>query len=281
MLTCKKVAGVLFVLLGVTAALIIVGFSRNKVSTEMLSDYKERALGDVSPAKWDELAQKKIFFGHMSVGNNIMGGMRAILDENSNIPITISDHDGPQSFIHVLLGGNTKPFEKFTAFQSQVSQLQQPPDIAFLKLCYIDIKASTDVAMLFDAYQKMIAQLQAAFPDTIFMHCTVPLKSVPLSAKGKMKELIKPFVGKSTVVENNSRRAEFSNLLKQTYRPERIIDIAHAESTTPQGKQSFKMKKGRKVPFLLQEYTVDGGHLNDVGSRRVAEQILLSLGHAE
>jgi hypothetical protein len=70
---------------------------------------------------------------------------------------------------------------------------------------------------------------------------------------------------------------EFNHLLKETYKPETIIDISFAESTTPNGKHSFKLKKGIKVPFLIAEYTTDGGHLNAVGSKRVAEHLMARL----
>ncbi len=271
----KIIILVAFALLAAVVALIIL--NKTEVKSEMMTQYKEMSIKDVPQEKWDALSKKKIFFAHMSVGNNIMDGMRDVLEQNPMITLNISNREINQAFCHVMLGSNAKPLEKIASFQSQMKQLQTPPDIAFLKFCYVDFYASTDAQQVFNAYQKMIDELQITFPDTAFMHCTVPLTTGPKSTKRKVKEVVKSLVGKTTTVDDNAKRLEFSDLLNQHYKPETIIDVALFESTTPGGKHCYKTSKGRKVPFLLKEYTTDGGHLNESGSQRVAEQMLIQL----
>ncbi len=241
-------------------------------------DYsKESCLKDVTVEKWSQLTQKYIYFGHMSVGNNILGGMQDILGQQPNIAIPINSESSSEGFCHALLGGNKQPLEEITSFQSQVKHLKSPPDIAFLKFCYVDIDVATNIQQLFDAYRQMIDGLKADFTDMTFMHCTVPLTAEPQSIKETIKEMIKPLVGKTRTRDDNAKRMAFSNLLKHTFPPETIIDIALYESVTPDGRHSTKSLGGAKIPSLHAEYTTDGGHLNEIGSRRVAEQMLIRL----
>ncbi|MBC8379140.1 MAG: hypothetical protein H8E62_08200 [Planctomycetes bacterium] len=268
------------------AILIIVGalitLNKTEVKTEMMTQYKELGINDISQEKWEQLAKKNIFFSHMSVGNNIMDGVEDILKQKPNLPLKTCRIENPetisnQGFCDSMLGSNANPLEKIASFQSQMQQLETPPDIAFLKFCYVDFYVSTDAQKVFNAYQKMVRELQTDFPDTIFMHCTVPLTSEPKALKRKIKETIKSFLGKTTTIDHNKKRLEFGDMLKKTYAAETIIDITLYESTTPEGNYSFKSKNGLHVPFMVKAYTYDGGHLNEAGRERVAEQVLIQL----
>ncbi len=269
----KLIAGCL----GALAALAVVTINSHKVQTKMIENYKEPVLSEVPQEKWNALSQKTIFFAHMSVGKNILDGLCEVLSQQSNITLKISDKYTQQHFCDAMLGHNADPLGKIASFQIQIRQLETPPDIAFMKFCYVDFFATTDAKEVFDAYQKMITELQAEFPNTTFMHCTVPLTAGPQSSTRKVKEIIKSILGKTVTADDNAKRAEFSELIKQTYQPDTIFDIAQYEYTAVNGKHAFKMKKGHIVPFLLSEYTTDGGHLNEFGSRRVAEQLLIKL----
>ncbi len=273
----KIIITALAAMVAIIAAAGLIGVNTIKVQTKMIDSYTELTLKDVPQEKWDALSKKTIFFGHMSVGFNILDGVKDILSENPNITLNITDTQTAAAFCHAQLGSNTQPLVKITSFQSQMQQLETPPDIAFLKFCYVDFYATTDTAEVFDAYQKMIAELQAAFPETTFMHCTVPLTTAPQDAKRKVKEIIKSLLGKTTTVDHNKKRMEFAALIKQAYPAETIIDITAYESTTPNGNLHFKTKNGIMVPFLIDDYTTDGGHLNEPGRQRVAEQMLIQL----
>ena len=272
---------IIFTVLAVIAAVIVtvglIGLNSIKVQTKMIDSYTQPSLKDVPQEKWDALTQKTIFFGHMSVGYNILDGVKDILSKNPNITLTITDTQTAPAFCQVELGSNTQPLKKIASFQSQIQQMKTPPDIALMKFCYVDFYATTNTAEIFDAYQKMIAELQAAFPNTTFMHCTVPLTTQPQGVKNKVKEIIKSMLGKTATVDHNKKRMEFAALIKQAYPAETIIDITGYESTTPNGSLHFKTKNGIMVPFLIDNYTTDGGHLSELGRRRVAEQMLIQL----
>ncbi|OEU51706.1 MAG: hypothetical protein BA868_08700 [Desulfobacterales bacterium C00003106] len=45
------------------------------------------ALKDVPVSSWEKLAQKNIFFGHQSVGFNIMDGIKDLMKENPQIKL--------------------------------------------------------------------------------------------------------------------------------------------------------------------------------------------------
>ena len=48
-----------------------------------------RTLNDVPKSKWEALSQKRIFFGHQSVGYNIIDGIKNIMQEHSFIKLKI------------------------------------------------------------------------------------------------------------------------------------------------------------------------------------------------
>jgi len=48
-------------------------------------------------------------------------------------------------------------------------------DIAFMKFCYVDGEAGTDIDSIFSAYRDTLARPEADFPGVIFVHMIVPL----------------------------------------------------------------------------------------------------------
>ena len=77
---------------------------------------------DVPESAWQKLAQKKIYFGHQSVGFNIMDGIRDLMKENPQIKLNIVEGHDPAMFnqpvfAHSRVGENTKPITKITEFQ--------------------------------------------------------------------------------------------------------------------------------------------------------------------
>ncbi len=66
-------------------------------------------------------------------------------------------------------------------------------------------------------------------------------------------------------------------LIKQYEGKEPIFDIAKIESTFPDGTRSSFTKDGKTYYSMVPEYTYDGGHLNETGRKKVAEQLLILL----
>ena len=70
-------------------------------------------------------------------------------------------------------------------------------------------------------------------------------------------------------------------MLRSTYEgKEPIFDIARLESTDPKGCTVFRTVGSEQVPLVDVGYTADGGHLNKLARKRIAEQLLIVLANA-
>ena len=56
---------------------------------------KLNRLRDVSDSALEKLSKKKIYFGHQSVGNNIVDGISDLMKENPGIKLNILKTDDP------------------------------------------------------------------------------------------------------------------------------------------------------------------------------------------
>jgi len=279
----RKIATGIFVLLCVAAVIAVAAFvhsERTRVSTQK---FDLRDINTVSEAQWRKLAGQKIFFAHMSVGLNMIDGMKAVMARNDNIRLNIVETADPRHFTapvfaHAKLGHNTDPLAKLQSFRSQMDSVGPVVDVAFLKFCYVDIRRDTNAAALFASYRKTIADLQTKFPNVRFIHLTVPLTSQPVALKSRIKGLIKTAIGSPGVAEDNARRDEYNTLLKAKFGPTgSVFDLAAVESALPDGRTCFVRKGGKAIPLMAKAWTTDGGHLNPRGQHRVAQQLLTTL----
>ena len=70
------------------------------------------ALPDVTPAQWTALAERRLLFGHQSVGRNIVDGMVDLLAEHPEIPVVIAESRNfgrRPAFYHATVGRNGFP----------------------------------------------------------------------------------------------------------------------------------------------------------------------------
>jgi phage anti-repressor protein len=148
--------------------------------------------------------------------------------------------------------------------------------VAALKFCYVDMTGKTDVERLFSQYKIRIEKIQKSYPDLNIIHFTGPL-TVP---KTSWKTWLKKILGKKSFWEydDNIKRNEYNQMLVSEYKgKDPILDIAAIESTKPDGsRQSFELD-GKTYYSMYPGYTYDGGHLNETGRKKVAEQLLLLL----
>lgn len=235
-------------------------------------------LRKVPAASWQSLARQRLFFGHQSVGQDILAGIAAIQRELSlpAWPIAPGARGAGPGLHEAKVGGNTDPTSKLSAFDAAVRGAAPAFDVAMLKLCYIDVVATTDVRALFDSYRATMATLERDVPGTRLLHCTVPLTATRVQWKTRLKRLL----GKVPADDADNRaRHAWNELVRAEYGPRgRIVDVAAAESTLPDG-SAVRWQIGSDVfPCLAQCYTTDGGHLNDVGQRAVARAVLLRWG---
>jgi hypothetical protein len=235
----------------------------------------------ISKASIDKVFQKKIYFGHQSVGNNILGGVLSVAQDQANNIINIQDvetinESGP-AFFHSRAGRNRDPKSKIDDFRQTIGKrFSGNLDVAFLKFCYVDITKDSDLEEIFRYYKKSLDELKKEFPDITFVHLTVPLKTNNAS----WKTTVKKWMGKSDLWEyaDNIQRNRFNEMILKEYQgKEPVFDLAAVESTRPDGRRETFTFKGETYFALAKEYTSDGGHLNDLGSRKVAAALLESL----
>jgi hypothetical protein len=227
----------------------------------------------------ESLSRRTIFFGHQSVGGNILEGLRD-LAAREGVSLRVVEAPAPgalphPSFGHALMPANGDPQQKLRNYELAFTSGQaRGAGIAFLKFCYVDFGRGTDVPALFARYQETLRRLEARFPGTTFVHLTAPLTT----AEGGIKATIKDLLGRETSEEQNARREEFNALMRQAWQGTgRLFDLALVEATGPDGRPRVVPWKGREVPALAAASTDDGGHLNVVGRERVARALVAFL----
>jgi len=229
---------------------------------------------------WDQLAQKRICFGHQSVGADVMtaismlnGGRLSIVEGRD------SETFQRPVFAHFRVGENRDPLSKYRDFARVINAgVGKRVDIAFFKMCYVDVTAQTDVKKLFADYQDMMGVLGKGYPKVIFLHVTVPLRRVGSGMLGWLREKTRGFDRER---EDQVQRHAFNQLLRGAYgRSGRFFDLAEDEATFPDGKPSSFQYRGETVPGLVSGYTDDGGHLNRQGAEHIAGRLLACLSTA-
>lgn len=239
------------------------------------------SIKDVPAEAWQKLSQKKIYFGHQSVGNNMLDGVRDVMKEKPQIKLNIMETSDPKDFnapvfAHSPVGKNMDPASKYQAFAEYMAGgLGKKVDIAFFKFCYIDILHATDVNKVFIGYKESIERARKSSPSATIIHITTPLRVVQTGPRVWVKRIIgRPIGG----YDDNVKREQFNTLLRKEYAgKEPVFDLALIESTLPDGSQVTFKKDGKVYPALAPAYTYDGGHLNEYGRKVVAEQFLIFL----
>lgn len=227
----------------------------------------------------EHVAQRRIFFAHQSVGENLLEGIRQ-LSAMTGVPIRVVETpmaSGVPSatFGHTFIAKNGEPFLKLQNFKHALGQQPSGIDIALMKFCFVDFDRNTDVKALFARYRATIDDLRAKNPGTTFVHVTAPLTEVKDGLKARMK-LVLGRAPDETI--ENVRREEYNALLRQTYGGrEPIFDLARVESTTPEGAVMTVEWRGSVAPVMVPAYTDDGGHLNSVGKLRAARELIAVL----
>lgn len=223
------------------------------------------------------VAQRKILFGHQSVGVNLLDGMQQ-LAKAADVPLRIvevksaSEINGAM-LAHTFIAENEHPLQKLQSFDLALGAKAAGVDIAFMKFCFVDFTPDTDAKDLFARYRAKIDELRVKHPGTTFVHLTTPLHIVEGGPVARLKYWLglAPLYG----TLENLRREEYNELLRKTYQGhEPVFDLARIESTAPDGSQEAVKWQGKIIPVMFAGYTDDGGHLNENGKLRSARELI-------
>lgn len=211
------------------------------------------------------IAKQRIFFAHRSVGADIVvGGLQAVyLDFGVAAPRVNDGVPMPSgSFGDRWLNQSDDPQSKLDDFDMWVREkgVGDAADLAFMKLGFVDINTETDVNALFDRYRAMMRALESDYPEVVFLHVTISVTR--------------------WVPESNAAIARFNALMRSEYGATgRLFDLAGAISTCTDGRPDTHRTMSRDIYYqICQEYTSDGGHLNEKGAKVAAAAMLRVIG---
>lgn len=239
---------------------IAVASSCGGSSSQTLSPPSQNATWPLSDAQVQHVLSEKVFFGHQSVGGNIVQGIHDLMGSDSRLLLNMVSSSNPASiaapaFIDALIGANGDTASKDAAFTTIVDNgYGSQGGIAMYKYCYVDIDDNSNVQQLLQNYTGTINALKARYPSLTVIPVTAPLMTGPSTGRDK-----------------------FNTLLRTAFANTPIFDLAAAESTHADGSRSSTTVGGVTVYTLASEYTNDGGHLNTVGRQAVAKQLLITL----
>jgi hypothetical protein len=239
---------------------------------------------EIDAAAFSVLQHKRIYFGHQSVGTNIIEGLRDLCRAEPALRLNIVESSHPDAFAapvfgHSQIGRNHEPRTKIDAFAEILGAgLGNQVDIAFFKFCYVDVTEGSDVAGLFDYYRSVMKQLGVAYPHTRLAHVTVPVTVMP----GLLRRVVGGLRRRhNRAAHDNLARAEYNQLLMQTYTAQApVFDLAGFESTTASGRALRHSMHGREFRTLVPAYSSDGRHLSETGRHIVASEFLRFLATA-
>lgn len=224
-----------------------------------------RSEAPLSAAQATRLGALRIFFGHQSVGGNLMDGLADLARDGGGeqMPLAVTrtlrvDSAGRGVLSHEWVGENGAPATKLAAVGQALSGSARGANVAMVKFCYSDFQADTDPDALFAAYQAQVATWRTQFPDVRFVHVTAPT----VRPEGMATRLLRTVRGRFTMRARAAKVARYNDRLREAYRGrEPVIDLAAYEA-------------GPDVPFLNPAFTDDGEHLNELGRRTVARRFL-------
>lgn len=237
------------------------------------------ALDRVPSATWDRLAGKRVFFGHQSVGADIVAGLQAVMKAKPQIKLRITESSDPGAMdqpglVHAKIGANESVDSKLQDFAAAVKgPMGERCDIAFMKFCYVDLFGGGDHGAILDKYKRTVSEIAAARPAVQLVHLTMPVTTVEAGAKARVKKALGKSLGGYA---HNYARSQYNSGIRREF-GSMVWDVAKSESSLPGGQTATFEMNGASHECLSTGYTDDGGHLNEAGKLAVARDLLLFL----
>lgn len=238
------------------------------------------AVPDATTADLEAVAASSVFFGHKSVGYNILHALPALYEDRGlTVPAVVESREAPAApgFVHTAIGENGHPLEKIAEFDRIMrSGMADAVDAAIVKLCYVDFREGrVDVDEVFAAYRDTLAGLARDYPDTAFVAATSPL-TTERGPLGKVRAALGR--GDTLGPEHNVVREQFNALVRAEYTdPGTLFDIAAVQSTDTSGERVSYERDGRTYYAMDTTYASDPGHLNPRGAQVAASAFVAVL----
>jgi hypothetical protein len=211
----------------------------------------------------------RILFGHQSVGNNLVDGLREIPSDVGPI-VAIGDGERiPEArclLAHFRVGTNGNPLAKIDDFARVLKmRLGEGLDFALFKFCYVDVLEADAADSLFRAYEARLTELQNEAAPVTIGHATVPLRARRTGPGAILRTLLGR---RDPQIARNAARHRFNEHLRRRYADTGLLfDLATIEANRAGTQPPVRSDA---IPALRAEYTSDGGHLNTVGREVVA-----------
>lgn len=209
------------------------------------------AFDALTPEARATLASRRFFWGHQSVGDNLIDG-------SASLGLPWSGVTGGQDYDattwgHGYVEDNGDPWRKIRSFAAFVRDagIGARVEAAGFKFCWVDFEPDTDVGALLGAYDASLAALAAEHPAVRFLHVTTPLTSDDAA--------------------RNAVRWRYGRRLIDAHAATGVVlDLAEIESTDSSG-QPCTLGGERR---LCDEWRDDEGHLNASGRTHAAKAFL-------
>ncbi|MCC7540592.1 MAG: SGNH/GDSL hydrolase family protein [Deltaproteobacteria bacterium] len=212
-----------------------------------------RGFDGLSAAQREQLKQRRIFWGHQSVGANVMDGTKALGFPFAQVR-SGSDFETVR-WGEAAVAENGDPERKIRSFDAFIAGrgMGARVEAASFKFCWIDFEDTTDVTALLNRYDAQIRRTQERNPNLRILHVTPPLTT--------------------DEPELNAIRWRYGRDLITRYSEDGLVfDLAELMATQANG--AFCWADG--APRLCDEWAPEGdnGHLNARGSQRAGKAFL-------
>lgn len=204
----------------------------NIITKAIMVNHTTLNVDNISDEAINEARSIKMSLDHASVGENIKNGMEDLKVMDAKL------YDYPNWYWHNR--GNPGWKEKVDQFVSWVADNITNYDVFQMKFCFIDTNAE------WTYYRDAMLDLEATYPDKIFIWWTMPIKTTGDVNRDTFNTQVRNFCA------TNDKA---------------LYDIAAIESHEPSGIQISE--GGKEVMYL--DYSDDGGHLNETGRIRAAQ----------
>ncbi len=229
------------------------------------------------------LAKKRVFFGHHSVGAEILGlwaaftaspdgaewGIEKILADHAGSGVSVVDDSALNlalsagQIANASPGDNGDPLSKLQGFDQAIrGGVGSQVDVAFFKFCFVDFPIPSSPTFTLAQYKATLDALQTDYPNVRFIHVTAPLSE-------------------AQAAWHNDDRDAWNQALRAAYPAADIFDLADFESLGPSGARETAVATDEaQHPCLASAWAAgDGGHLNQAGADMLAQKLVLYLGN--